>query len=84
MIQFLSQLKEMVLALLDESDLVLSHDIVEMIVDKVRILTPFIFDDCTSPVCDPDDCNFLVCVRHSRMQMEKRMVKLTRKSGRNT
>ncbi|XP_048421894.1 calcineurin B-like protein 4, partial [Pyrus x bretschneideri] len=39
------ELKEMVLALLDESDLVLSDDIVEMIVDKARILTPFIFDD---------------------------------------
>lgn len=84
MIQFLKQLKEMVLALLDESDLVLSDDIVEMIVDKARILTPFIFDDCSSPVCDLDDCNFLVCFGQSRMQMENRMVKLTRKSGRNT
>lgn len=72
------------LALLDESDLVLSDDIVEMIVDKVRILTQFIFNDCTSPISEFDDCNFLVRDRRSRKQMEKRMVKLTRKSGRNT
>lgn len=32
------QLKEMVLALLHESDLVLSEDIVETIVEKVQIL----------------------------------------------
>lgn len=37
------QLKEMVLALLHESDLVLSEDVIETIVDKVLIFLTFCF-----------------------------------------
>jgi serine/threonine-protein phosphatase 2B regulatory subunit len=38
------QLKEMVLALLHESDLVLSDDMIEAIVDKVHCILPCHYD----------------------------------------
>lgn len=44
------QLKEMVLALLHESDLVLSDDVVEMIVDKVKTALNYLLPNCQDNV----------------------------------
>lgn len=75
------QLKEMVLALLHESDLILSDEYVEQIVDKVQITV----------TCHLHFHAYLIyifkisCLLHrlSMMQIQMVMEGLTQKSGRN-
>jgi hypothetical protein len=71
----------MVLALLHESDLVLSDDVVETIVDKVQITTfPLHF---FMLILYKYSKVLVYCHRHLTMRIQKVMEKLIKKSGRN-
>lgn len=70
----------MVLALLHESDLVLSDDVVETIVDKVQITTfPLHF---FMLILNKYSKVLVYCHRHLVKRMQKVMEKLIKKSGR--
>ena len=69
------------MALLHESDLLLSDDVVEAIVDKVDIYT---FSDPNSMLFKINILNSVSFCRHLLMQIQKVMEGLISKSGRNS
>ncbi|PIA34782.1 hypothetical protein AQUCO_03700212v1 [Aquilegia coerulea] len=76
------ELKEMVLALLNESDLTLSEDVVETIVNKVGIMHCYLCIHCV-PSYIHHNCSLLSICRHSMRQIPMVMEGLIQKSGKN-